>query len=135
MLSFIIGIVLCSIFINSIYAFFKQAEVVCPLKIIFFYHSLLPGTKCTNRRSRPEVFLRKDVLKICSEFTGQHSCRSVISIKLLCNFVCCIFSEHLFLRTPLDGCFCTKICLSKIIQKSSLLLISATYCIIASYIA
>ena len=42
MLSFIIGIVLRFIFINSIYAFFKQAEVVCPLKIIFFYYSLLP---------------------------------------------------------------------------------------------
>ena len=37
---------------------------------------------------------------------------------LLCNFIkshfamgvllyiCCIFSEHLFLRTPLEGCFC-----------------------------
>ena len=22
--------------------------------------------------------------------------------------ICCIFSEHLFLRTPLDGCFCTS---------------------------
>ena len=38
------------------------------------------------RSSRPEVFLRKGVLKICSKFTGEHSCRSVISIKLLCNF-------------------------------------------------
>ena len=38
------------------------------------------------RSSHPEVFLRKDVLKICSKFTGEHPCRSVISIKLLCNF-------------------------------------------------
>ena len=37
--------------------------------------------------SRPEVFLRKGVLKICSKFTGEHPCRSVISIKLLCNFI------------------------------------------------
>ena len=37
--------------------------------------------KC--RRSRPEVFLRKGVLRICSKFTGEHPCRSVISIKLL----------------------------------------------------
>ena len=34
------------------------------------------------RSSHPEVFLGKGVLKICSEFTGEHPCRSVISIKL-----------------------------------------------------
>ena len=39
------------------------------------------------RSSRPEVFLRKGALKICSKFTGEHPCRSVISIKLLCNFI------------------------------------------------
>ena len=33
------------------------------------------------------VFLRKVVLKICSKFTGEHSCRIVISVKLLCNFI------------------------------------------------
>ena len=39
-----------------------------------------------NIRSSPsEVFLEKDVLKICSKFTVEHSCRSEISIKLLCN--------------------------------------------------
>ena len=27
------------------------------------------------------------VLKICSKFTGEHACRSVISIKPLCNFI------------------------------------------------
>ena len=57
------------------------------------------------RSSHPEVFLEKVVLKICSKFTGEHPCRSVISIKLKCIF-CCIFSEHLFSRTPLGGCFC-----------------------------
>ena len=31
--------------------------------------------------------LGKSVLKICSKFTGEHPCRSVISIKLLCNFI------------------------------------------------
>ena len=35
------------------------------------------------RSSPPELFLEKDVLKICSKFTGDHSCRSAISIKLL----------------------------------------------------
>ena len=34
--------------------------------------------------SRPEVFLTKGVLKICIKFTGEHPCRSVTSIKLLC---------------------------------------------------
>ena len=38
------------------------------------------------RSSRPEVFLRKGVLKLCSKFTGKHPCRSVMSIKLFCKF-------------------------------------------------
>ena len=42
---------------------------------------------CRNRSSRPEVFLRKGILKICSKFTGERPCRSVILIKLLCNFI------------------------------------------------
>ena len=68
------------------------------------------------RSSRPEVFL--GVLKICCKGTGEHSCRSVISIKLFCNFFEIAprhgFSPvnllHIiktpFQRTPLDGCFC-----------------------------
>ena len=39
------------------------------------------------RSSRSKVFLGKDVLKIYSKCTGKHPCR--------------IFSEYLFLRTPL----------------------------------
>ena len=38
-------------------------------------------------KGRPEVFLRKGVVEICSKFTGEHPCRSPISIKLLCNFL------------------------------------------------
>ena len=34
-----------------------------------------------------QVFLVKCVLKICSKFTGEHPCRSVISIKLQSNFI------------------------------------------------
>ena len=34
-----------------------------------------------TRSSRPDMFLRKGVLKICSKFTGEHPCRNVISIK------------------------------------------------------
>ena len=41
----------------------------------------------TYRSSHPEVFLGKGVLKICDKFTGEHPCRSAISIKLLCNFI------------------------------------------------
>ena len=37
---------------------------------------------CCFRGSRPEVFLRKGVLKICRKFTGEHPCRSVT----YCNF-------------------------------------------------
>ena len=40
-----------------------------------------------NRSRRPEVFLVKGVLKICSKFTREHPCRSVISIKLQSNFI------------------------------------------------
>ena len=38
------------------------------------------------RSSPSEVFLGKGVLKICNKFTGEHPCRSVISIKLQSNF-------------------------------------------------
>ena len=39
------------------------------------------------RSSPPEVFLCKGVLKLCSKFTAEHPCRSVISIKLQSNFI------------------------------------------------
>ena len=73
------------------------------------------------RSSPPEVFSGKSVLKIYSKFTGEHLRKSVISIKLPCNYIeilklhfsmgillwiYCIFSEHFFLRLPLEGCFC-----------------------------
>ena len=45
----------------------------------------LSTEKC--RSSRPEVFLVKGVQKICNKFTGEHPCRSVISIKLQSNFI------------------------------------------------
>ena len=67
-----------------------------------------------SRSSPSEVFLEKGVLKMCSKFTGEHPCRGGISIKLLKSHfgmgvllhICCMFAEHLFLRTPLEGCFC-----------------------------
>ena len=39
------------------------------------------------RSSPPEVFLGKGVLKICNKYTRENLCRSVILIKLLCNFI------------------------------------------------
>ena len=39
------------------------------------------------RSSPPEVFLGKGILEICTKFTGEHPCRSAISVKLLCNFI------------------------------------------------
>ena len=71
------------------------------------------------RRSLLDMFLGKGVLKICSKFAGEYSCRSAISIKLQSNAIeitlphgCspvnfgAYFQSTFFLRTPLDGCFC-----------------------------
>ena len=81
------------------------------------HFSMNSDKKSNVRSSPPEVFLEIGILKICSKLTGEHPCRSVISKKLFCNFIeitlwhgcspvnCCIFSEHLFLGTSLEGCF------------------------------
>ena len=78
--------------------------------------SIFLGVKMI-RSSRPKLFLKKDVLKISSKFTGEHPCQSAILIKLQSSFiesnfdlgvllyVCCIFSEQFFLKTLLKGCF------------------------------
>ena len=53
-----------------------------------YYRSTLTFMSLINHRSsRSEVFLGKDVLKICSKFTGEHPCQSVISIKPQSNFI------------------------------------------------
>ena len=44
-------------------------------------------TSTEFKRSHPEVFLGKGILKICRKSTGEHSCRRVISIKLQSNFI------------------------------------------------
>ena len=49
------------------------------------FNSFVP-TSTTTKKSFvlvEEVFLEKGALEICSKFTGEHPCRSVISIKLL----------------------------------------------------
>ena len=56
----------------------------------------------------PEIMLGEGILKICTKFTGEQPCRSVISIKLQSNFIgitlrheCCpVNLLHIF-RTPL----------------------------------
>ena len=57
------------------------------LWIKFFNEMKVIIVKRIHRSSHPEVFLVKVVLKICSKFTGEHPCRSVISIKLQSNFI------------------------------------------------
>ena len=60
-----------------------------PIEISFYQDNirwsscLLNLSNTLYRSSHPEVFLVKGVLKICSKFTGEHPCQSVISIKLL----------------------------------------------------
>ena len=70
------------------------------------------------RSSLTEVFLGKGVLKICSNFTGEHPCQSVILIKLLCSFIEVILwhtcspvnLQHIFRilsrKNTSEGCFC-----------------------------
>ena len=61
----------------------------------------------TFRGSHPEMFIGKNVLKICSKFTEEHPCRSVISINLQSNFIeitlwhgCSAVNLLNILRTP-----------------------------------
>ena len=60
-------------------------NVFAPIKLPPF--SLAIFSDANFRGSSPQVFLSESVLKICSKFTGEHPCRIVISIKLLCNFI------------------------------------------------
>ena len=54
---------------------------VSPMEILqnCYCMTQLGNSNAKNRSSPPEVF--------CSKFTGEHLCRSVISIKLLCSFI------------------------------------------------
>ena len=59
----------------------EKLQFVCVLEI---FDSKFYGQKSLdsiNRSSPPELFLGKDVLKICSKYIGGHPCRSVILIK------------------------------------------------------
>ena len=54
---------------------------------VFLFNKVAGSFPTIIRSSHPVVFLEKGVLKICSNVRGEHSCRSVISIKLQSNFV------------------------------------------------
>ena len=64
--------------------------------IIFFLHNPLHNF---FRNSFPKVFLGKVVQKICSKFTGEQLCRSVISIKVALQLGVLI-NLLLIFRTP-----------------------------------
>ena len=51
------------------------------------WHSVPNSLYLFFKSSHPVVFLGKGVLKICGKFTGEHPCRSAISIKLQSNFI------------------------------------------------
>ena len=114
---------------NAIYLFLKfsfkkRPSISFGKKVLWVIYSELRA-KPTSwihlqthfRSSRLVVFLAKGILKTCSKFTGEHPRQSVISIKLLCNFIEIALRHgwspanllHIFrtpfLRTPLDGCF------------------------------
>ena len=64
---------------------FKSSRQISKKQITHCY--LLISVFDIYRSSRPEVFLQKGVLKIWSKFTGEHPCRTAISIKLQSNFI------------------------------------------------
>ena len=78
-------------------------------KIFYFLTETYLGSCQTSRSYPQEVFLGKGVLKFFSKFTGEHPCRNVILIKLLCNFIEITLlygcSPVNLLRTPMEGCF------------------------------
>ena len=50
-------------------------------------HLLFQTADHPIRSSHLEVYFRKEVLKTCSKFTGEHPCPSAILIKLQRNFI------------------------------------------------
>ena len=54
---------------------------------VAFFLSDISFSNSFLQRQPPRGVPRKSVLKICSKFTGEHPCRSAISIKLQSNFI------------------------------------------------
>ena len=96
----------------------------------------------TFRNSRPEVFCKKDVVKICSKFKGEHPYQNAISIKLQSNFIeitirhgCSPVNLPHLLRTPFpknsSGWLLVASVLSKIMFQEAV--ISANYLLAGNY--
>ena len=64
----------------------------------------------------PRGVLRKGVLKICNKFTGEHPCRSVISIKLL---------KWVFFLEQQNSCTITTV------QRFIFIKVDSSHCLIA----
>ena len=76
---------LSSLFWYSKLSYFHN--LASAMSFTFLYFLFLRFMHLEAAIQHPEVFSRKDVLKICSKYTGEHPCRSAISIKLLCSFI------------------------------------------------
>ena len=104
---------------NAISKHFELQDLNISVTNLEQFHAMQCYKK-NNGSSPTEVFFREDVLKMWNKFTGELPWRGVISIKLLCNVIeialshgcspviCCMFSEHLFIKTPLEGFFWNK---------------------------
>ena len=72
---------------------FLRKELYATILDLFLTHAIfivakfqvlrLPVFCGSSWSSHPVMFLGKGILKICSKFSGEHPCRSTISIKLL----------------------------------------------------
>ena len=65
----------------------QSIESPKPDDIILVCNMFVTGWFIFSEAAPSEVFLGKSILKIWSKFTGEHPCRSVISIKLQSNFI------------------------------------------------
>ena len=73
---------------NSTTLHVRCKTIFCFIVVMGYLYSEVFSSSLANKSSPPEVVsLGKGVLKICSKFRGEHPCRSMISMKLLCNFI------------------------------------------------
>ena len=73
--------------VNQVYS--SKNNIWLNQKVSHFAPGCAKFLRCyfMGRSRHPEVFLLEGVLKLCSKFTGEHPCRSVISINLQSNFI------------------------------------------------
>ena len=106
--------------LNALYTFNLRtvSTGLLPCTVFGFfltYSNKLFKTVYISRGSRPEMFLAKGVLKICSKFREEHPCRSAISIKLQSSFTeislwyrgCTALFTELLLSRSTSGCYKT----------------------------